>query len=696
MRSKVTVVLLFLNVVLFAYIYFYDNPHIEKLQTLSAVRRVFGPEAATITSFTRTSRTGEKIKLEKDKNTETWKLTVPYQWPASPNAISSLLNAIELLEHETSFPVADLAKGGRSLADYGLAEPALGFEFTSGDHPPYVVQIGDVTAVGNRLYLLSPDKSRIHVVNRSFAEAIGLPIDTLRAPSIFSVPVFEVRSLNIQTRPDSNGSTSAPGANLKVRVKRDAASRWAFEAPITARANKAAVEVTINAVNALVARNFVDSRDTDVERAGLNTPILQVTLEGNARRESLLIGNPTGNTVPREGSKTPDTEYFAKLDDNPVIFTTSLPKELLTVLKTAQENLRDAHVMDVDPANVTALTLVAPGQPELTLQKLEGDQGWQAVVRVAGAAPQTTPADTAVVTNLLQKITQLSAHEPRPDAPKFLSDAPSATDLENWGFNRATRKITLNLAPGAAGGLTREATALTLEIGTSPDKPGEAFARTSSAPYVYQVLPDILDETPVAARHYRNRLLRELPEAARITSLKLSTLPGNTAVLHLNDPNAITPESLATATLNPPEAANGSGAPAAKPLPEKARAVLASLLAQVRTLRARSFTGTAFNPDHAETATGPQPWKYQLDVVTSYAAGTAPAQNSTLSLLLTERLGGTTMLAGTTEFGGVVYEVTQEFLDAVFALTYSVQQDPGAPKLEPAAAAPEPPPPAKS
>ncbi len=682
MRSKVTVVLLFLNVVLFAYIYFYDKPRIEKLQSLESVRRVFGPEAATIKSFTRTSRTGEKVRVEK-KN-DTWWLTAPYQWPASPNAIASLLNAIELLDHETSFPVADLEKGGRTLADYGLADPALTFEFTSGDHPPYVVQIGDVTAVGNRLYLLSPDKTRIHVVNRSFAEAIGLPLDTLRAPSIFSVPVFEVRSLNVQ----SLNTQTTPPSSLKIRLRRDAASRWAFEAPINARANKPAVEVTINAVNALTARNFLEPREADLERAGLNAPSLQVTLEGNARRETLLVGNPTGNKVTREGSTVTDAEYFAKIEENPVVFTTVLPKELENVLRTAQEALRDTRVLDFNPTDVTSLTLTAPGQPDITLQKLENNQGWQSVVRVSGAAPQTTSADPEIVAELIKKVSQLSAHEPRPNAPKFLSDAPSASDLENWGFNRPARQITINLAPGAAGTITREATSLTLQIGVSPDKPGEAFARTTSERYVYSVLPDILDDTPMVARHYRNRVLRELPNEARITSIKLTALPANTSVLSLNNAVAITPESLATAAFTPADAPAGT-APTA--LSEKARAVLATFLGQLRKLRAKAFTPATFTPDHAETPNGPQPWKYQLEVVTSVAAGTAPAQNTALSLLLTDRLGGTTMLAGTTEFGGAVFEVTQEFLDAVFALTYGTQQDPGPPKTEgPPAEAPKP------
>jgi hypothetical protein len=669
MRSKVTVVLLFLNVVLFCYIYFYDLPRIDERKTLEARRRVLGPEAATIEALTRKDRTGATVKLE--KRTDSWWLTAPYEWPADRNAIAGLINTLELLEHETSFPVADLASSGRSLADYGLADPTLILEFTSSGRA-YTLKIGDTTTVGNRLYVLSPDGARIHVVGRSLAEAVGLPLDTLRAASIFSVPVFEVRSLNVQT--------AAP-ANLKVRLRRDAASRWAFEAPINARASKAAVEVTINAVNALTAKNFLEPRDTDLDRAGLNSPSLRITLEGNARRETLLLGNPTGLPAnPAEngaaganpGTAAAGTEYFAKIEDKDVVFSTVVPKELLDVLRSAQEELRDPRVLDFEPATVTALTLVAPGQPELTLQKLEGEQGWQAVVRVSGAAPQTIAADPGVVTTLLQKIAALAAREARPGSPKFLSDAPSATDLENWGFNRPEREITLNLSTGG-GPLAKEASSLTLQVGVSPDKPGEAFARATNAPFVYQILPDILDDTPALARHYRLRVLRELPEAARITSLKLSSLAPETLLFGIHNEGALTPETLVT-----------------EKIPEKARALLVTLLAQLRTLRVKAYTAGTFTPEQAETATGPQPWKYRLDVDTTLPGAAASTTNS---LWFTDRLAGSTMLAGTADLGGVVFEVTQEMLDTIFALTYTEKHDPGppAPAKNPAApAVPEP------
>ena len=677
MRSKVTVVLLFLNVVLFAYIYFYDKPRIDEMKTLEARRRVYGPEVATIETLTRRNRAGETVKFE--KRADAWWLTAPYEWPADRNAVAGITNTLQLLEHETSFAVAELAQSGRSLADYGLADPALTLQFTSAGKS-YTTKIGDVTAVGNRLYILSPDGARIHVVNRSLVESIGLPLDTLRTPSIFSVPVFEVRSLNVQT--------AAP-ANLKVRLRRDNAARWAFEAPINARASKSAVEVTINAVNALTAKNFLEARDTDLERTGLNSPVLRVTLEGNARRETLLLGHPTGvaplpgnpaergvpgtNTGPAaagNGAPPIETEYFAKIEDKAVVFSTVVPKPLLDVLRAAQEELRDPRVLDFEPATVTAFTLGAPGQPELSLQKLEGGQDWQAVVRVSGSAPQTTAADPAVVAELLRKIALLTAREARPGSPKFLSDAPAAIDLENWGFNRPEREITLNLSTGG-GPLGKEPSTLTLQVGLSPDKPGEAFARVTNAPFVYQILPDILDDAPLAARHYRQRVLRDLPEAAHVTTLKLSALPAHEVVFTATNAVALTAESLATAKIS-----------------EKGRQVLATLLKQVRTLAAKSFTAGTFTPDHAETPSGPQPWKYQLDVTTNFPGGGGAAQNSTLTLFFTERLGGMTMFAGTADFGGVVFEVTQELLDAIFALTYAEKQDPG-PAVPPAAPTPD-------
>ena len=630
MRSKVTVVLLFLNVVLFFYIYQYEQVQLPDANG----RRVLGAEVASIDSLTRTSTQPSVASLKLERRGETWSLVEPYEWPANPHAVDRLVKELQFLEHETSFAVADLAKSGQTMADYGLDQPALTLTFTSAKKS-YTLKIGNVTEIGKRLYVLSPDGTRIHVVGRSLADSAGTPLEELRSESIFTVPVFEVRSLNVQT--------ATP--NLKVRLRRDASGRWGFETPINARANKAAAVVTINALNALTAKKFLEPRETDLDRAGLTSPALRVTLEGNARRETLLLGNADIGD-----------QFFAKIEDKPNVFTTAVPAALLDTLRTAQEQLRDPRVIDFEPGTVTALTLTAPGQPELSLQRLEGGStgatAWQVVTRISGQAPLTMPADLALVEELLQKLYLLSAK-------KFQSDAPSAADLEKYGFNRPERTVLLGLSNGG-GPQGNEPSTLTLEVGVSPGEREVAYARMTNAPFVYQILPDILAETPTLARHYRQRLLRELPASARITSITLTDLATNAPLYqhHLGETEGIWDNAIAAE-------------------PEARRQPLAALLASLRSLRARNFTAENFAPDHADTPQGNQPWRYRLEFNVAFAGGTGAAQTTTTALHLTDRLGGSTLLAGTADFGGIQFEVTQEMLDALFALTYTEKHDPG-------------------
>lgn len=647
MRSKVTVVLLFLNVVLFFYIFRFEEQWRAERANLEARRRVLPPEVASLDSFTRTARTGESVKLEK-KDGGAWWLTTPYAWPANPNAVSRLHNELQFLEHETSFLVADLPKSGQTLADYGLADPALTIDLTAAGRS-YRLQIGDDTRTGNRLYVLSPDTERIHVVSRSLAESVGMPLTDLRTETLFTIPVFEVRSLNIQTGPPSN---------LKIRLRRDNAGRWGFETPILARAQKAGVEVTINALSALTAKSFLDRSGAD--RTGLDSPALRVTFEGNARRETLLLG-----------AAAAPGEYYARFEDQSIVFTTAVPAQLFAVLQSSQEELRDRHVLDFDRTAVTSLTLAAPGQPELSLRRLEPGpaagaapapgattSAWQLVTRAEGQAPVTAAADPGVINDLLGRLERLSA-------AKFLSDAPSAADVENYGFNRPEREISLGLTTG--GGLDGQGpSTLVLQIGLSPERPGIAFARLTTPPFVYEIAPDLLEETPVLARHFRHRLLRKLPEGAQLTSVSLVDLTTDKPVYaqKLKEGDK---------TWGPTLAAE----------PEPVRRAVEGLLSELTELRAAAFTAENFSAGQAATPEGNRPWRYRLDYTVAFNGS---AENPA-SLFLTARLGGMTLVAGTADFGGVMFTVSQPLLDALFALTYTASEDPGpaepAPAVEP-------------
>lgn len=646
MRTKVTLILLFLNVALFFFIFKFERGWRTEEASMEARSRVLGAETADIRSLRVSGPGFTTVHLDRQKD-EKWALTEPIEWPANPHAVNRIINELQFLEHETSFSVADLQKNDQSLADYGLDNPRLTVSFTSGSTPGdddadtiASLFIGDETKVGNRLYVLSSDRTRVHVVNLSLAHSLTIPVEDLRADTVFSVPVFEARSLTLQN-----------AANLRVRVRRNG-NQWAFEAPIIARASKPSVELSINALNALRVLNFASADAT--ENNPRNNPTLRITLEGNNRRETLILGDAIGTTAITKAatetnnnnpSTSPDIEYYAMLEGKTTLFTLSLPATLIDSLLNAQVALRETRLLDFPPDAVTALTLNAPNQPELTLQRLETNalnpSSWQIVRREGKQGPQTQSADDQDVRRVIEKLSLLSAQ-------KFASDAPSDADLEAWGFNRPEREINLTIGSG------NSAQTISLQIGVGAQPDGHAYARVGAARYIYLVDSEILRETSSSPLHYRQRLLRELPEAAKIDQLTIIDLQNNQIVFET------------TVSENEDENIN-------------------ALVAQLRSLRAKRFVNGSF-VDKVEVTGDLQPWRYRLDTTISLPSSTAE-QTEISSLFLSPRLGGATQLAGSTKFDAV-FEVSQPLLDALWAILYA-ETDPGPPPAKETAPATE-------
>jgi hypothetical protein len=654
-RTKVTLVLIFLNVALFFFIFKFERQWRTDAQLLETRHRVLGAEAADIRTLEITSAApGGTFRLV--RNRDAWMLTSPLDWPASGVAVESILHDLALLENITSFPTKDLAKSGQSLADYGLDKPKLTIAFTSGDPAgsgsptPTVLTIGDTTKVGNRLYVLSPDRSRVHVVNRSLIDSASLTLDQIRANTLLTIPVFEARSLSVQT---SN--------NVRVRVRYDG-SRWMFDAPISnARASKLAVEIVIKDLIALRVKTFLGSVPATLPSSA---PFLRVELEGNNRHEKLFLGE----VVPPADGKTPalgETEYFAQLEGRTAVFTVSVPNGLVETLRGATEKLREAHLLDFDPRAVTAINLIAPLQSNqaITLQRLETPAtpteaaAWQVVRRGSGnQGLQTTPADRVAIQNLLGFLTQLSA---KPEGG-FVSDNPSSAELENWGFNRPEREVTLTLArppaPATAGAAatTPATSTIVLQLGT--DAARNVFARVGTNPdaSIYAVSVDLARDLPFTAMAWRERTLLTVPANGRIASLKLIDLGASAGTPLLET------------------AFNAAGEPAATVRDPKAVNALAQ---QLRVLRAKRFRSEAFT-DKVIAGGDERAWRYQLDFTIALPAGTGE-QTETRTLFLTERLGGAEQLAGSKQFD-VVFEIEQPLLDALWTVING-PRDPGPP-----------------
>ena len=636
MRSKITLVLLFLNVALFFFIFHFERSWRTEHVAMDVRRRVLGAEAADIRSLDVVSAAaGGSYSLE--SRGENWFLTKPIDWRANAQAVRRIINDLQFLEHVTSFSVADLEKNGQTLADYGLDRPKLTVTFTSGGPdttggPPVTttLRIGSNTEVGQRLYLLSSGGDRIHVVERGLADDLSLPLDQLRDDTLLTIPVFEAGSLSLQT--------AAP-ADVHIRITRGEGGRWSFETPILARASKDAMELAINGLNAIRVKNFVVSSPSIPLPSA--APALHVTIEGRNRHETLFIGQ----RVPPDQAN----EYYAQLEGRSALLTVVIPSALMDALRNAQDLLRDQHILDFDPAAVNVITLSAPNQPDLTLQRLEpghsaSESRWRIVLGL-----QTMPADAAAVQRLLDQLSLLSAL-------RFQSDAPQASDVENWGFNRPELQIALTV-PGQRPAFDPQSPVpnaqIVLQFGLPTDRTDRStYARVANAPYVYAVEPGILRETSVAPRAWRERLLPFVPAGAKIVALKLTDVGTGTEIV-----------SWETSVVGTRRSTSDTKA-------------IQTVLDQLRALRAQSFVKDAFS-DKVTVAGEERPWKYRLDATIALPGGAGAEHAVVATLWIADRSGGAEQLAGSHELNAV-FALEQPLVDALWTLTYGAR-DPGPP-----------------
>ena len=649
MRTKVTLVLIFLNVALFFFIFHFEWKWRQEGRIKDTRLRVLDASAANIQKL-EIAGLAEPIKLE--RRGEDWMLLSPFEWPANPHVVKRILNELLFLEREAFFTLAELEKAGVTLADYGLDKPALTLTFTPGNAtggsgpglPPVVLRIGAEKAAGNRLYLLSPDGERVLIVKRSLIDSLRLTLDELRDPALFKIQHFEVRSISVQ---------SAAANNLRVRLRHEG-SRWSLETPILARASRGGTDLALNSLTSLAALQFPAPGTLDPARTGLGNPALRIMLEGNKRTETLLVGARTGD----KAAGADESVYYAKLEDRDAVFTTSIPDSLVDTLRNAQEKLRDPLVLDLEGRDVSGITLRSADRRELTLQRLEtgaapGEVGtWQIVRRDSSASgTPTLPADATAVARLLQHLALLSADE-------FRSDAPSAADLENWGFNLPERRIVLTVSPVnpvARGASTT--TQLVLDLGLSAEGGGAVYAKLENQDFVYKVRPSILTEIPVVDRVFRDKRLRELPAGAQIKGLSLVRI-ANGSVIYSR-----------TLAENETWKSALAGEPAVR------QVAIDGLLQHLRMLRAKNIEATSF-PTMISLDGVEQPWTYRLEVSVALVAG-AGAQTTTSTLFLSERTGGGTQIIGSPDLD-VVFQAEQALLDVFWALIYG-PRDEGAP-----------------
>jgi hypothetical protein len=94
----------------------------------------------------------------------------------------------------------------------------------------------------------------------------------------------------------------------------------------------------------------------------------------------------------------------------------------------------------------------------------------------------------------------------------------------------------------------------------------------------------------------------------------------------------------------------------------------------LRALRAKEFVPGGF-AERITAAGDERPWRFQLDATIALPGPDSAEQTRTLTLFLTERLGGNQQFAGSKELD-TAFSLEQPLVDALWSLTYG-NRDPG-------------------
>lgn len=614
MRLRLTLILLFLNVLAFGAIFY-----LETRERAEATPAVPPPILTSALQQSEEIRIGGRL-LESDRvlrrSGDRWRLESPYVWPANPSAIDRFFRSLLFLQAEVSFSLAEVRANNQDLADYGLADPALRLTFRRGGEET-VLRVGAPAALGQRTYLLGPDGRTIHVVDGNLLSALRLELADLRRPRLFGIDFYTVEQMALQL---------GAGTNQRMRLV-TTADGWELEAPLQTRANEAVVDARLHALLRTSVGPLFREGEIAPTETGLLEPRQRLTLEGGQERETFLLGNP----VPGEPGRA-----YGKRESYPTVVT--VPEAPFLALAEAPTDFRDRSFLRVDLAGLETVGLRDRSGGEILLQRLNPGS-WEVTGVDAEGERVRYSADPGQVNRTLEALVRLRAE-------RFVSDAPSDNDLIGYGLADPQRTVTL------AGAETTE-----LLLGRFTGEGDRLFAKRADEPFVYEVSADLVRRLPVRPLAWRDRILAELPEKARLAEVE---------IIDLRDGSTVRAFDLAGATPADSLPVEGTSRPA--------RDILRD---QLRRFRVSSYLSADFG-DFARIGDGePLPWRYRLEATVLLPSSSSEATSEVRRYWFTARRGGN-LLAGGSSAAEATFLLPPLFVEAWSTL---LAPDRGSPPL---------------
>ena len=493
--SRTTVFLLVANLIAFGLVWRATSGH---QPAAASQAQLFPPDPERITLTEGASR------LVLERRATGWKIAEPFDWTANIWSVQRLLDELRFVSPESGFDVAEALANGASLKDYGLDPPRWTLKVSVAAAPAVEVRIG-VQPSTRHHFLLTADGKHIVPLPDAMAAALGARPESYRVDKIFEIADFEARAVSVRQRLPGGEVVTALVSETRPRIgRRVQMPEWRFETPYDALADADATARAVADLTNLRASRFVELGE---EATGLATPAMRITLDGNARRQMLLIGGP----APGQPQL-----LCARLEDNPAVFLVEARD--LRDWAAARETLADSRPADFDPALVTGFT-VSVGGRSITLHRLDGlgdEARWEIPVAPGSTATRRREADARLVGRFLDGLARLRAQRRAPSIP----GGPSTPAVTPAPATTPANAATVELEFGSDR--------IHLTFGEDPAKgAGTRVVQAKGSPLALTCDVSLLDggQQNVEPQAWRRRTVAALPQGARVSGLRLASRP---------------------------------------------------------------------------------------------------------------------------------------------------------------------------
>ena len=402
MSTKHTYLLFLFAVVLFGYV-IWDNK--GRQITVNSIGKLKAIPINNIDSVNQLilSTNGTKIVLTRNKD-KIWKITEPIQDRADSNIVTKMLETITTLK---KFEIKENDTKGK---DMGIDDGAVSLEIFQDNKYTGKVTFGDETGLSGTVYAnWSSNK-----VNDSFfcwAEArneIDISFDKLRDPQLVKSLIEEIQEIEV---------SDETGASLSV-IRKSEKSDWIIDKPLNTGTDSKRINEWLSNIVNLTSQNFIDNSES-ITASYFNSIYKSIKVKQFDDDEFIIIDFAKSDI---------QNESYVRVTDRPgIIFKTG--SEAIKSIDLNPNTIRDKRLIPFNPKSVIAMNIEA--KPDYKVNLLQDNNGWQIVENSS-----KTKADRQRIYKILESLSSEKVEE-------FVADA--AGNLEPWGLNQPTLKISLKL-----------------------------------------------------------------------------------------------------------------------------------------------------------------------------------------------------------------------------------------------------------